>query len=199
MGNKWRGFVVAAVAATWLAAPAAVQPASAATLTGNFSIAGVDVYDLTAQTISFSAGSTVLAGTGSFAGLVGTPITFIAGCTAPSACDYTTLTGLFFTGNKGLSFTWSGTANFLVGVTPPFVGDLAIGGAGMLTLNGFDPTPGILLLTTQNGGDGTTHVTFSATAVAVPGPVVGAGLPGLVMACGGLLALARRRRQQVAA
>jgi hypothetical protein len=30
----------------------------------------------------------------------------------------------------------------------------------------------------------------------VPGPVVGAGFPGLVMACGGLLALARRRRQR---
>jgi hypothetical protein len=32
----------------------------------------------------------------------------------------------------------------------------------------------------------------------VPGPVLGAGLPGLVAACGGLVALARRRRKLVA-
>jgi hypothetical protein len=35
------------------------------------------------------------------------------------------------------------------------------------------------------------------TAAAVPGPIVGAGLPGLMMALGGIVILARRRRNQV--
>jgi len=38
----------------------------------------------------------------------------------------------------------------------------------------------------------------SITAVQAPGPIVGAGLPGLVVACGALITLARRRRQRVA-
>jgi hypothetical protein len=39
---------------------------------------------------------------------------------------------------------------------------------------------------------------WDLTASAVPGPIAGAGLPGLMAACAGLLALARRRRQKTA-
>jgi hypothetical protein len=38
----------------------------------------------------------------------------------------------------------------------------------------------------------------SMTTALVPSPIVGAGLPGLIVACGCLIALARRRRQRLA-
>ena len=53
--TKWRGFVVAAVAAVWLAVPAAVQPASADFIAegSQFSFVGIDRYNLALNTIGF--------------------------------------------------------------------------------------------------------------------------------------------------
>ena len=41
------------------------------------------------------------------------------------------------------------------------------------------------------------NASFSLTGESVPGPIAGAGLPGLILACGALLAFARRRRRQL--
>ena len=61
---------------------------------------------------------------------------------------------------------------------------------------------------TTAGGELISRVAFTSTVgladvsqiriggVAVPGPIAGAGLPGLILAGGGLLALARRRRRR---
>jgi hypothetical protein len=51
----------------------------------------------------------------------------------------------------------------------------------------------------SNQGDNFGSITFDVNAAAVPGPIVGAGLPGLVMALGGFVAWRRRRNQAAAA
>ena len=62
---------------------------------------------------------------------------------------------------------------------------MTLSGAGNFKFLDVTATAGNVLLSEVN-------------TTAVPGPIVGAGLPGLVAACGGLLVLARRRRRQIA-
>jgi len=51
-----------------------------------------------------------------------------------------------------------------------------------------------LTYTELGTASGLSHVTTTGAAP-VPGPIVGAGLPGLIAACGGPVALTGRRRQ----
>lgn len=74
--------------------------------------------------------------------------------------------------------------------------------AGAIT-NGFfgfsstDPIFGVSLTNTDPAGIAYDNFTFNQSSVTVPGPIVGAGIPGLVMAFGGFLAW--RRRKAIAA
>jgi hypothetical protein len=103
------------------------------------------------------------------------------------------------------TFSGDGTGDFTFGINCPSCGN---GGAGAFTtpITFHVANATIADVTQANnlgnvfvadllGPNGNTGPVDASTPV--PGPVVGAGLPGVVMACGGLLALARRRRQKI--
>ena len=124
---------------------------------------------------------------------------------ASEAFTYSDAAGNALTGDIHWSFIRDNTTN------PTLFGTMTVltsSGSAAFTAAFVPGSPGAIDITTLalGGGrtldqlvaaSGTVTVGISSGEV-VPGPVVGAGLPGLLAACGGLVALARRRRKQVA-
>lgn len=170
--------------------------ASATTITGNFSINGVDSF--TSTSVTFSGLANVGADTGNFGSLA--PCT---GCVTMNvgtlsagvlpALIYTAVSGAVtstFTLNPPASFTFS---------TIGGIDQLVIAGSGIVTLSGFDPTPAVWSLTAQ-GLTGTNNgfFTFSASLISVPQVPLPASLPLFASGLVGLYGLARKRKKQQA-
>jgi hypothetical protein len=69
-------------------------------------------------------------------------------------------------------------------------------GFGSITNGGNSIFAAVDISYKDTGMTGTVGLTGGIPVSSVPGPLAGAGLPGVIAACGGLLALARRRRQR---
>ena len=87
-------------------------------------------------------------------------------------------------------------------IGPALIGNVANNGngfgdwsLGVIDLSGFAQTATVLFHAVWTGASDGAELFF---IVPVPGPLAGAGLPGLIFASGALLALARRRRTLVA-
>src|SRR5262245_6501352 len=205
---KISGFAVAAVAGLAIGAASSAE-ATPIPLGSQLSLSGNADLDGTAAnpTVNFTFANPAMNNTGAFLtalGNTGSSLMINQGTTIPVA-NWPTTTATNYTcdgGQVGCMYhtvAGNGTGNIatfnLTSETFTNTGGfLDVMGTGTVRLTGFDPTPANFLLTAQ----GTGPVTFSATTVAVPGPIVGAGLPGLIAALGGLVALARRRRKQLA-
>ena len=116
-----------------------------------------------------------------------------------------------FTTDVGISLLNPVGGTFTAGVPPTNINETPDGAS--ISFNWISPllltgqTSALLVIATNatNWTAGNIGIIDSAAATvngfiptAVPGPIVGAGIPGLIAACGALLAFSRRRRQRLA-
>jgi len=175
--------------------------ASAATITGNFSLTGTDWF--TSTSVTFPGAANIGGDFGDFTILA--PCTGCVTMNVGTLSTSTALPALIYTATEGAissTFTLNPPSSFVFTPGTPGVSldQLVISGSGLVTLSGFEATAAIWSLTTQGVaaglGGGTGTFTFSATLIATPTAVP---LPGALslFATGiaGLMALGRRRKR----
>jgi len=153
------------------------QHSEAAGITGDLAFAGVASFNtssLATATQVNSWAATTQVGTGSFAGI-------------PFGTSVTLATPYIFSPSTPTLGLWS-VAGFTFDLATSVIvtqnsGTLDITGTGILSGNGFDPTPGMWAFTSQKAGGGTaTSFSFSADTTSVPDGGSAVALLGIALA-----------------